>query len=447
MNIWFKLIQQRFLTNTILLVLLGVVGLQFLQTQSILATGAYCPDGQVTTGKVNSQILIQQVSQIAPNIQELVFNQPGQLNKYWARVTGGPALIPESIYSAEFNIDVAGGNPGFQSYLTGRGICSSVKLQVSSLSLLNSPSTLNSSMHELKFAIFQTITNQFQPITAGMFISLVFGETYLLDPNLEESFEGLGISHVLAVSGGNFALVISAFELIYRRLPARARLLLTGMLGASYCLLIGLANLAALRACLFMLWTQLEKFLGKKLPVISKYLVVLSIILFIQPTAYLSVSLQLSFLASGLLTIAADRFLKQQDFSYLLKSELGVSVLGSSLIFPLTIKYFGQVNLVSILWNLLLVPVVGVINLIALIVSTWLATFSVFPALLGRILDYIILKFSELLHSLSFIELNVLAETNLANFIWAIFITMISAYFYLKCKNYAKFEPAMAFAY
>ncbi|MBZ0277304.1 MAG: ComEC/Rec2 family competence protein [Anaerolineae bacterium] len=237
---------------------------------------------------------------------------------------------------------------------------------------------------------------------AGLLTGMLLGNESSIAPEVADAFSKVGVSHIIAISGFNMAIVsgvmlglLERFR-FSRRWSAIIALTTVGL----YTVLVG-ANAAVLRAAIMSSMLVIGGLLRRKTYVPASLAFVALLMSLQNPTVLWDVSFQLSFFATlGLALFVTpisrwfNRLLARTlphrtatrvgDF---LAEPLVVSLAAQVTTLPLIILYFGRLSLVSLLVNLLVIPAQSYLFIIGL-----LATVVVFVAPpLGQILYWITL--------------------------------------------------------
>ncbi|MFO8057615.1 MAG: DNA internalization-related competence protein ComEC/Rec2 [bacterium] len=232
----------------------------------------------------------------------------------------------------------------------------------------------------------------------ALLAALLAGDRSSLPPEVKSVFEENGLSHLLAISGLHLGLLAATFYFLFhrlfkrltfitRRLPApRAAAFLTAPPVIAYALLTGMRlptqrALVMVLVLMFALATEREKDTWNSLALAALA------VLFIWPEALYEVSFQLSFTCLFGILYAMPRFealykgrsTPQEDMLVRLEKEggkrwlplrkaggyllglFGVSVVALWSIFPLQAYLFHHANFLSPFYNLLAVPVCGLV--------------------------------------------------------------------------------------
>ncbi|MBC7472092.1 MAG: ComEC/Rec2 family competence protein [candidate division SR1 bacterium] len=205
-------------------------------------------------------------------------------------------------------------------------------------------------------------------------------------PNAKELFRKTGINHIVAVSGFQVVLISSFLEwlLIKGRVSRRFRFIIIALFIIVFLTLVG-PEPPILRSVLSIVISFMVMMIGRKVPLNKVLIYSALILLWWNPFLLLSISFQLSYLASFALINSFSiplLFTKSSTDSDLLKNDVmlgeeklltwsgsisGYIIANFSIFFytlPIIVSLNGYVSLWSILINMVLVTVVPLISLL-----------------------------------------------------------------------------------
>jgi competence protein ComEC len=205
------------------------------------------------------------------------------------------------------------------------------------------------------------------PREAALARGFVLGEDERIDPATVEDFRRAGLSHLLAVSGQNVALLaLLAMPLLaLLGMPLRARLLWIVAAIAIYVPLAG-GGPSIVRAGVMGVLTLLATFAGRRASRLYALAIAAVVTLAIDPRIGADIGWQLSFAAVlGILAIAQP--LRRAIASWLgsgamrgaLAEGVAVTVAATLATAPLIAFHFGELSSVSLFANLLALPAVA----------------------------------------------------------------------------------------
>ncbi|WNB93463.1 DNA internalization-related competence protein ComEC/Rec2 [Bacillus sp. NEB1478] len=200
------------------------------------------------------------------------------------------------------------------------------------------------------------LEKSFSPNTAGLMNALIFGYRKGIETETLESYQRLGLTHLLAVSGFNVGIVSYFLYLIFVRIgiiKEAAHFLIIGLLPV-YVIITG-GESSIVRAGIMGILFYLFIIFGKKLdPAIILSFVCIVMLLF-DPSLAFDLGFQLSFLMTFIL-ITSISFLTSNSFLVLLFT---TSCMCSFFSFPIIIYNFYEFSLWSIPLNILYIPLVS----------------------------------------------------------------------------------------
>lgn len=216
---------------------------------------------------------------------------------------------------------------------------------------------------------------------AGLAEGLLLGVKSGLGDELESSFRTTGIIHIVVLSGYNVMLVV-AFVLygLAFVLPFRGRLLIGLLAIATFAVLVGLSA-TVVRASVMAGLLLLARFLGRTYAILRGLAIAAVAMLLVNPylLAY-DVGFQLSFVATlGLILLAPWIQARLERVpTWLGAREFLTATLAAQLfVTPLLLYQIGQLSVVSVLVNVLVLPMVPVSMLLTF--ATGLAAFLSVP--------------------------------------------------------------------
>ena len=239
--------------------------------------------------------------------------------------------------------------------------------------------------------IVRTITTVMKGDEANFLIGLLLGDRTDISEEIKNAFMNTGTIHVLAVSGSHVILVVAIIYVLFGllRFPNRPKIVFTLLVLGYYTFLTG-ASPSIVRASIMTGIVLIGKFFEQKTDTYN-VLGLSAVLMFLyDPKQLFDVGFQLSFSAVFSMVYfypKLNSLIKNipepleefkiitpvwQLFAVSLAAQLGT--------IPFTAYYFGKVSLISLVANLFVVPLVGVIVTIGLtgallgVVSMWIAS-------------------------------------------------------------------------
>jgi competence protein ComEC len=235
---------------------------------------------------------------------------------------------------------------------------------------------------------------------AALLTGILLGNARGIPPEVNDAFSKVGASHIVAISGFNMAIVSGVVMglLGHFRVTPKWSALIGMMVLLVYTLLVG-ANASAVRAAIMCSMLVIGKLIRRKTYVPASLAFVALLMSLQNPTILWDVGFQLSFFAVLSLALFVDPVQKRMDRLLVrtfprrtaqlvgdaLAEPVVVTLAAQVMTLPLIVLYFGRLSLVSVIVNLLVIPVQA-----QLLVLGFVAMFTavVLPAL-GQVLYWL----------------------------------------------------------
>jgi len=251
---------------------------------------------------------------------------------------------------------------------------------------------LLSHLYQAKHYFVATLEDSINSPQVDLGVGLLLGVKQALGDELETAFRQTGIIHIVVLSGYNVMLVVGFFWWLSSWvLPLRGRIIF-GLIGITlFALLVGLSA-TVVRASIMAVILLLGKLLGRTYDVLRALLFAALIMVLINPYILLyDIGFQLSFMATLGLVLVLPQFestLATHSTKLKFRDLFFATVITQIFVLPLLLYHIGEVSLVSVLVNMLILPVVPVAMLLTFItgligmLSTTLGTLVGFLAYL-----------------------------------------------------------------
>ncbi|MDX2140150.1 MAG: ComEC/Rec2 family competence protein [Chloroflexota bacterium] len=233
---------------------------------------------------------------------------------------------------------------------------------------------------------------------AGLLTGMLLGDERGIAPEVEDAFAKTGAAHVIAISGYNMAVITAIVLAILKhtQLSRQWQAIIAIVIVLAFTVFVG-ASASVQRAAVMSIVVIIGEHLIRRKTFVPATLAFAALVLTLEnPTALFDVGFQLSFFAtlsivlfSNPLTRAMQRWLNRlfsertaMTIGDVLASTLVVSLASQILTLPLIALYFERISLVSLLVNVLIVPVqppILIIGALATVIS------SIIP-LMGQVL-------------------------------------------------------------
>ena len=270
------------------------------------------------------------------------------------------------------------------NYLQGLG----GRLRKARVEVVNTEASLLDRLAVINLHLREKILSVASGEAGAVLCGMLLGGSTGLSDEVREVFADIGLAHLLSVSGTHFALLAGFLLLLLRFLPTKARKACVFLLLCAYALLCGVKPpiMRALCMSAVLLFGGSGGARGNLLCLVGLVLLCFS------PAWLLDVGFQLSFGAvAGLIWIYPK--LKNYFCNYLpviLGEAMALTLAAQLAVLPLLVHYFHQLPLISLVSNILLVPVLELATLLTM---------------LGIALDFV-LPVSELTNLLTMLGIN-----------------------------------------
>jgi competence protein ComEC len=231
-------------------------------------------------------------------------------------------------------------------------------------------SNFNALIGAIQRSLYRTIDRYHSPEQASFLKGVILGYRADLSNEIKQSFMNTGTIHILAVSGSNVAVIVLIIYSMFGflRLPKK----LAGgatIFGIVIFMFITGASPSVVRATIMATVLLVGTLFERRTDVYNSLSVAAAIILLLDTNALFDVGFQLSFAAvvsivyiypilKKLIDLIPERFEEIKAIDYVLKL-FAVSLAAQIGTLPFTAYYFGRISLVSLLANLIVVPLSG----------------------------------------------------------------------------------------
>jgi competence protein ComEC len=246
---------------------------------------------------------------------------------------------------------------GFGGYLRRQHVVASID-PIGAIDVRAGPGRLLASTEHVRTRVRQAAAQGLEGDRAGLAVGLVIGDTRLLDRATQERMREVGLTHLVAVSGTNVALVAGGVWLVCLGLGvgARGRRLLAALTIAWFVVLTRAAP-SVLRAATMAGAVLIADARGTGRQAVHALSVAVLVLLAVDPALAGSLGLALSASATaGILVLAPRVATRLRRLPRPVASLVAVSIGAQVATAPVLLVTFGQVPLTSVPANLVAVP-------------------------------------------------------------------------------------------
>lgn len=246
---------------------------------------------------------------------------------------------------------------GFGGYLRRQHVVASID-PIGPFEVRTGPGWLLTSTEHVRMRVRQAAMQGLEGDRAGLAVGLVIGDTRLLDRATQERMRDVGLTHLVAVSGTNVALVAGGVWLVCLGLGvgARGRRILAALTIAWFVVLTRAAP-SVLRAATMAGAVLVADARGTGRQAVHALSVAVLVLLAVDPALAGSLGLALSASATaGILVLAPRVAIRLRRLPRPVASLVAVSIGAQVATAPVLLATFGQVPLTSVPANLVAVP-------------------------------------------------------------------------------------------
>jgi len=288
---------------------------------------------------------------------------------------------------------------------------------------------------------------------SGLILGMLIGDKSQIPESEYQSFINSGLVHLVAVSGGNILMIVVFLQCILFFIPFYLRLGLILLTIIGYSLICGLDS-SVFRAVLMWWMSMIALFRGREIN-IRRLLSMSAFIMLIINPYFLAYDTGFLLSYSAIIGIVYFETIKhpndettidekkspnwlQKWLQYIYKSYIAPSIWASIGIFPVIIFFMGKINLLGIIGNLFVLPLVPFVMIYGF-VSIWLYTLFEQERLLWieKILVQYIYIISDLLS-----QYGLYFTVSWLRFKYVVFLIFVGFFIYRKTKKSIAQKPS-----
>ncbi len=201
------------------------------------------------------------------------------------------------------------------------------------------------------------IMDRINNLKSGSYINtFILGSNRAIDSSINDNYRDLGISHLFSISG----MHINLFSLILLNLlkPLKNKRYLIVILFLIFYLFLTNFIASAFRAIILFVMITINKLLKLDISSIKLCLLTISLILFINPFIIYNIGFLFSSIITMFLITFKDKLNSNDNYFMKLLKTSYIAFLAS---FPIVIYSFYSINLLTIFYNLIFVPMISFI--------------------------------------------------------------------------------------
>jgi len=285
-------------------------------------------------------------------------------------------------------------NPGsfdYRSYLAQSGISATIFAQGSGVKVINgnSGNVIVKAGLIVRNHIIGIVNKSLPEQQAGLLNGMLIGYTDGLTEDVQKAFRDAGLSHIMAVSGANVAFLTIPLVFVFRKLRVRQRTanILISLILVMFVFVTGF-EASVTRAVIMGITVLAAQIIRRETDVFTSISFAAILLLVQNPLNLFNIGFQLSF-AATLSIILFYGFIKEKlDYKYIpgfITDTMAVTLAAQVGVLPISAYYFNSVSIISVISNLFVVPLTGIITVIGCI----MAAAGVISLMLAQIIGYI----------------------------------------------------------
>lgn len=240
--------------------------------------------------------------------------------------------------------------------------------------------------HNYLYTIKNTLYQKIDKLKSSNYIKTLLFCDNTLSKEIKESYRTNGISHLFSVSGMHINFFVSIIYLYLNKITYNKRIkyLITNIFIITYLILFPSSSL--LRSAVMSILYSINYLLKLKIKKMDILLLTLGVSLLINPFIIYDLGYIYSYTITFFLVLSSSTLKKKNKINKIIY----ISLLSFLVSIPITIYNSYEINIISILLNIILVPIISII-ILPLTILTY-----IFP-----ILDSILYSFTNTLETIS----------------------------------------------
>ncbi len=268
-------------------------------------------------------------------------------------------------------------NPGgfdYRRYLATIGISATAYMSdSSSIDVLGEErgGWINKLGYKIKNTVLHIVEFCLDKNQAGLLSGMIIGYKDGLDENAFQAFSRAGLTHIMVASGMNVAFIILPLTFIFNKLPIgkRAANIITIAVLVLFVFVAGFSA-SVVRAVIMGIIILTGQIIMRETDIYTSISAAAIILLVINPFTLFDIGFQLSFGATLSLVMFYPKLkeaVTKKIIPEIVSDTLAATLAAQIGVVPVTLYYFNSLSIISVLSNLLVVPLVQIITIIGFI--------------------------------------------------------------------------------
>lgn len=248
----------------------------------------------------------------------------------------------------------------YPGYLLARGVTHTVSFAEVVVIGEDKANPIVARLLEVKHWLMRGIESVIEEPQAGLAEGLLLGVKQALGDDIEQAFRQSGIIHIVVLSGYNVMLVVAFFMLVLSPLPRRVRMLIGVLAVTGFALLVGLSATVVRASIMASIFLFADTF-SRSYSVLRILFFAGAVMIFFNPYLLLfDIGFQLSFMATLGLVLITPQFETALSGAKIpgVREYVFATVATQIAVLPLLLYHIGEISIVAVVVNLLVLPVV-----------------------------------------------------------------------------------------
>jgi competence protein ComEC len=241
----------------------------------------------------------------------------------------------------------------------------------------------------IRNGIINVINKSLPTDQAGLLNGMLIGYKAGLSKEVQGNFSDSGLSHIMAVSGMNVAFIVMPLVFLFKKFYIKQKIA-NSIIIVLLILFVFIAGFSpsVVRAVIMGIVILIGQMIRRESDVITSMSLAAIILLIYNPYTFFDIGFQLSFAATFSLVLFYKNIKGMLNFKYIpgfLADLLAVTLAAQIGVYPLIIYYFNKISVISVISNIIVVPMVEAITIIGFIMAAVGQVNIVFSQLIGYI--------------------------------------------------------------
>lgn len=202
------------------------------------------------------------------------------------------------------------------------------------------------------------IETQLPEREAKLGMSYLLGMKGEIDDDLAENLRTVGLTHIVVASGAHLSILVEIARKIFGKISRFSGLLFSVLFILFFMCMVGWTP-SILRAGVMAILTLISWYVGRKIKPWRMILIVMAFTLILDPTFLTNIGWLLSFASyTGIMMLgpAITKFFYGFKKPGFIASVILTTIAATLMTLPITLYYFGQISLISVIANLIILP-------------------------------------------------------------------------------------------